>query len=81
MRRSDVKVRIYGCVAIITGACNFHVTVNGKESAINPLFHSVWVKTDSGLQFVSWQSTLTGAALAKLTHKQQRARPWWRRLV
>lgn len=81
MRWSDVKVRIYGCVALITGRCNFDVTVNGKESAAKPLFHSVWAKTNSGLQFVSWQSTLTGAALANLRHKRQRARPWWRRLA
>ena len=45
MRRSDVKVRVYGCVAIITGAGNFEVTVNGKESAVSLLFHSIWAKT------------------------------------
>ena len=57
MRRSDVKVRVYGCVAIITGAGNFEVTVNGKESAVSLLFHSIWAKTDSGVQFVSWEFT------------------------
>jgi hypothetical protein len=57
MRRSDAKVRVYGCAAIITGAGNFDVTVNGKDSTVNLLFHSIWVKTDSGVQFVSWEST------------------------
>ena len=57
MRRSDVKVRVYGCVAIITGAGNFEVTVNGKESAVSLLFHSIWAKTNSGVQFVSWEFT------------------------
>jgi hypothetical protein len=57
MRRSDVKVRVYGCVAIITGAGNFDVTVIGKDSAVSLLFHSIWVKTDSGVRFVSWEST------------------------
>jgi ketosteroid isomerase-like protein len=57
MRRSDAKVRVYGCVAIITGAGNFDVTVNGKDSAVSLLFHSIWAKTDSGVQFVSWEST------------------------
>jgi ketosteroid isomerase-like protein len=57
MRRSDVKVRVYGCVAIITGAGNFDVTVNGKDSSVSLLFHSIWAKTDSGVRFVSWEST------------------------
>lgn len=61
VRRSDVKVRIYGCVAIITGAGNFDVTVNGKESAFSLLFRSTWAKADSGAQFVSRESTLTPA--------------------
>ena len=57
MRRSDVKVRIYGCVAIITGAGNFDVTVNGKDSTVSLRFHSIWAKTDLGVRFVSWEFT------------------------
>jgi hypothetical protein len=57
MRRSDVKVRVYWCVAIITGAGTLDVTVNGKDSAVGLLFHCIWTKTDSGVQFVSWEST------------------------
>ena len=58
MQRSDVNVRTYGCVAIITGSGHYEVTVNGKDSTVDLLFHSVWVKRNGGVQFVSWESTL-----------------------
>ena len=34
MRRSDVTVRTYGCVAIISGLGNFDVTVKGQDMAV-----------------------------------------------
>ena len=57
MRRSEVTVRTFGCVAIINGIGNYDVRV--KENDINVVlrFTSIWQKTDAGLQFVSWQST------------------------
>ena len=58
MERSNTKVRIFGNVAIITGKGVFEVTARGRDKTLNLLFHSVWVKRDSGLQFVSWQATL-----------------------
>ena len=58
MERSNTKVRIFGNVAIITGKAVFEVTARGREKTLNLLFHSVWVKRDSALQFVSWQATL-----------------------
>jgi len=57
MERSDIKVRTFGDLAIITGKAHFEVTARGKEKTLNLLFHSVWVKRESGLQFVSWQAT------------------------
>jgi len=57
MRRSNVTVRVYGCLAIITGNGSFDVTQKGKDSTVQLLFHSVWVKRGSNLQFVSWEST------------------------
>jgi ketosteroid isomerase-like protein len=57
MRRSVVKVRVYGCVAIITGVGHFDVTVDGRDSVARIFFHSIWVKTDAGPRFVSWGST------------------------
>jgi hypothetical protein len=57
MRRSDVTVRTYGCIAMISGLANFEVTVKGQEISVDLRFHSVWAKRDKGLQFVSWQAT------------------------
>lgn len=57
MRRSDVKVRTYGCLAIITGNAEFDVTAKDKEITVQLRFHSVWAKRGEGEQFVSWQST------------------------
>jgi len=57
MRRSDVKVRTYGCLAIITGKAEFDVTTKGEDLSIQLRFHSVWAKRTQGVQFVSWQST------------------------
>jgi hypothetical protein len=58
MERSNTKVRIFGNVAIITGKGVFEVTARGRDKTLNLLFHSVWVKREPGLQFVSWQATL-----------------------
>ncbi|MBV9220664.1 MAG: nuclear transport factor 2 family protein [Methylobacteriaceae bacterium] len=57
MRRSNVAVRIYGCIAIISGTGNFDVTGNGKDSSVELLFQSIWAKREAGVQFVSWEST------------------------
>jgi ketosteroid isomerase-like protein len=57
MRRSDVKVRTYGCIALMTGNADFDVTVKGQELSVQLRFHSVWAKRPDGLQFVSWQAT------------------------
>ena len=61
MRRSDVTVRTYGCIAIISGLGNFDVTVKGQDLAVEIRFHSIWAKRDNGLQFVSWEATRTPA--------------------
>jgi hypothetical protein len=57
MKRSDVTVRTYNCLAIITGLGNFDVTVDGKDISVEIRFHSVWAKRAAGLQFVSWEAT------------------------
>lgn len=59
MRRSDVTVRTYGCIAIISGLGNFDVTVKGQDLAVEIRFHSIWAKRDHGLEFVSWEATRT----------------------
>jgi len=57
MRRSDVNVRTYGCLAAITGFFELELTVNGQPLAEQGRFHSLWAKRSQGMQFVSWQST------------------------
>jgi ketosteroid isomerase-like protein len=57
MRRSDVTVRTYGCLAMITGLANFDVTNKGQDIAVELRFHSIWAKRAGGVQFVSWEAT------------------------
>lgn len=59
MKRSDVKIRTYGCVAIITGLGNFDVTVKGQDLSVEIRFHSIWAKRGNGVQFISWEATRT----------------------
>jgi Domain of unknown function (DUF4440) len=57
MRRSDVTVRTYDCLALITGKANFEVTVKGQDITAELRFHSIWAKRANGLEFISWQAT------------------------
>jgi hypothetical protein len=57
MERSNVTVRTYGCIAIITGSAHYQVTAGGKDLTPELVFHSIWAKRDGGVQFISWQST------------------------
>ena len=57
MKRGDVKVRTYGCIAIVSNGANFGVTVKGENRTLNLLFHAVYTKRAAGVQFVSWQAT------------------------
>jgi ketosteroid isomerase-like protein len=57
MKPSDVKVRVFGCLAIITGRGDYEVTQDGKDSSPHLLFTAVWAKRGPNAQFVSWEST------------------------
>lgn len=57
MKRGETRVRIYGCIAIITGRARFEVTVKGEDRVLELLFHAIWAARPSGAQFVSWQAT------------------------
>jgi hypothetical protein len=57
MKPSDVKVRVFGCLAIITGRGDYEVTQNGQDSSPHLLFTAVWAKRGPNAQFVSWEST------------------------
>jgi len=57
MKPSDVKVRVFGCLAIITGRGDYEVMQDGKDSSPHLLFTAVWAKRGPNVQFVSWEST------------------------
>jgi hypothetical protein len=57
MTRGEIKVRTYGCIAIVSGRSDFEVTVKGEDRSMKLLFHAVWAKRAAGVQFVSWQAT------------------------
>ncbi len=57
MRMLDSKVRIYDCLAIMTGTARFEVTVKGSDITVDLRFTEAWAKRGKDLQFVSWQAT------------------------
>jgi hypothetical protein len=57
MKPSDVKVRVFGCLAIITGPGDYEVTVDGKDTTPHLRFTAIWAKRGPSVQFVSWEST------------------------
>jgi hypothetical protein len=57
MRRSEVTVRTFGCVAIINGIGNYDVRVKDNDVNVVLRFTSIWQKKDNALEFISWQST------------------------
>ena len=52
-----MKVRTYGCLAIITGTAAYEVTAGGQDRTVPLRFTAIWAKRPSGVEFVSWQST------------------------
>ena len=58
MKRSDVTVRTYGCLAVISGTAEFGVTFGGQDRTVPLRFQSIWAKRpDGAIQFVSGQAT------------------------
>ena len=55
--RDNANVRVFDCLAIITGAASVDVTVKAEDRTLRLMFHSVWVKRGSDLKFISWEST------------------------
>jgi len=52
----ELKVRIYGKTAVITGQCAAKVLSNGQQLNTRFRFTDVYVKNKAGWQMVSWQS-------------------------
>ena len=57
MRMIDHKVRIFECLAVMTGTASFDVNVKGEDLIVNLRFTEAWAKRNGKLEFVSWQST------------------------
>ncbi len=53
----DMKIRMYGTTAVITGAGRFRVNARGQALDNQLRFTDVWVLRDGRWQMVSWQST------------------------
>jgi ketosteroid isomerase-like protein len=54
----DMKVRIYGDLALLTGrAVMTSKRVNADEATNHLLFTSAWARTNGTWKFVAWQST------------------------
>lgn len=56
MNAEELKVRIYGKTAVITGVCGAKVLSNGQQLNTRFRFTDVYVKSKAGWQMVSWQS-------------------------
>lgn len=52
----ELKVRVYGKTAVITGVCAAKVLSNGQQLNTRFRFTDVYVKNKVGWQMVSWQS-------------------------
>lgn len=56
MTSEELKVRIYGKTAIITGTCSAKILSNGQQINTQFLYTDVYVKRKLGWQMVTWQS-------------------------
>ncbi len=57
IEHANDSVRIYGCVAILTGQGKYDVRIGQKPLKLMLRYHSVWQKTKGQLRMVSWQAT------------------------
>jgi ketosteroid isomerase-like protein len=57
---SEVAVRLYGEMAIVTGRADMKVSAQGREQAFPIRFTEVWVKRGGHWRMAAWQSTRIG---------------------
>jgi len=50
-------VRVYGCVAILTGKGKYDVRIGQKPLNLMLRYHSIWQKSHGQVRLVSWQAT------------------------
>jgi ketosteroid isomerase-like protein len=54
---SDVRVRIYGATAVVTGRASIKIKTGGGEQSFKICYLDVYVKQDGRWQMVAWQSS------------------------
>jgi Domain of unknown function (DUF4440) len=54
---ADMKVRIFGSMAIVTGGATVHVIQNGNDLSIKIRYTDVHINRGGSWQMVAWQST------------------------
>jgi hypothetical protein len=57
IEREDVKLRVYGNTAVITGRGLFKARSRGQELNSRLRFTDVWVRNRGAWRMVAWQST------------------------
>ena len=55
--RQDVRVKVYGDTAVVTGEAHMKVEAGGNALDLPVRFTDVYVKAAGGWQMVAWQST------------------------
>lgn len=55
---SDMKVRVYGNTAVITGKAHIKGTLGGKDTSGDIMFTRIYVKKSGSWQSVAFQQTL-----------------------
>jgi hypothetical protein len=57
IEHSNDSVRIYDCMAILTGQGQYDVRIGQKSLKLILRYHSIWQKSKGLLRMVSWQAT------------------------
>ena len=57
MDASDVKIRVYGDTAILTGKAKVEVVSGGNPLTFGLIFTDVYTKKEGQWQMVSWHAT------------------------
>ena len=57
IKRSEVVLRLYGAIAIVTGIAEIEATVDGKPKSVRNRFTNIWYGEGEDLRVVSCQST------------------------
>lgn len=53
----EVRVRVYGACAVVTGVALLHIKVRGQDSRFRIRYTDVWIKQHDRWQMVALQST------------------------